>query len=200
MKRILALLLTLSLLLPVTAVQTRVNGGTVNNGPVQAMQYLGSTSLPVTAATSSIVTFSPRDEITFIIRIASYPGGADIAALRFNSDSTANYWDRHITFAPAGATGADVPTPNSTMIRVAGNAVTTGRIVQIVCSNFATRPKACFISVLTATGAPATVGTLDIGGGEYDNVTNQITSVQLVTSGGLTMGPGTGVQVYGRNF
>lgn len=199
MKRLLSLLLGLSLIFPISAVQTRVNGGTVNNGPIQAMQLLGSAAMPAPAATSAVVTFSPRDEVVFVVRITGY-GGADIASLRFNGDSTANYWDRHITFAPAGATGVDVPTPSTTLIRIAGNAVTTGRTAWVLCNNLATKPKACTITQLTSTGVAATVGTLDIGGGEWENTTNQITSVQLVTAAGQTMGTNSGIQVYGRNF
>lgn len=164
------------------------------------MERLGSTRLTASAQATAVVTIPAREQLYILINIAGYSGG-DIASLRFNGDTGTNYWSRHITFASGAATGVDNPTPSATLLRLAGNAVTQGRSVSCSIMNLATVSKAVGIShIQTNTGAAATVGVLNIGGGEWVNTTAQITTIQMLTAGGsITMPAGTGFTVYGSN-
>jgi hypothetical protein len=164
------------------------------------MEFLGSTRMSASAVGTAVVTIPAREQLLVICNIAGYSGG-DIASLRFNGDTGANYWSRHLTCAPGATTLTDNPTASATLFRLAGNAVTQGRSVSCSIMNLATISKSIGIGHLqTNTGAAATIGTLDWGGGEWVNTTAQITSVQMLTAGGtITMPAGTGFSVYGVN-
>lgn len=159
--------------------------------------FLGSTILAASAANTAVVTIPAYTELLITVNISSYPGGADIASLRFNADSAANYWDRHLTVAAAGVAFTNVQNASTTLIRLAGATATTGRVAVCNFMNQTTRSKVGTIQVQTLTGAAATVGIMDFGSGEWVNTTAQITSVQMLTAGGLTMGTGSGFSVFG---
>lgn len=163
-------------------------------------EKLGSIRLSSSAVTTGVLTIPAREQLYLLINIAGYSGG-DIASLRFNGDTGANYWSRHITWASGGTTATDNPTASATLLRLAGNAVTQGRSVSCSIMNLANVSKAVGIShIQTNTGAAGTVGVLNIGGGEWVNTTAQITSIEMRTAGGsITMPAGTGFTVYGSN-
>jgi hypothetical protein len=163
------------------------------------MERLGSLRLTGSAATTGVLTIPPREQLFLLVNIAGYSGG-DIASLRFNADTAANYWDRHLMSATGVATFTNAQNASSTLIRLAGNAVTRGRTVQVSIMNLATASKPVAMSVCTLTGAAATVGDSDVGWGEWVNTTAQITSIEMRTAGGsITMPAGTGFTVYGSN-
>jgi hypothetical protein len=167
------------------------------------MERLGSIRLSSSAVTTGVLTIPAREQLFLLCNIAGYSGGGDIASLRFNGDTGTNYWDRHIT-SVSGATPpvfVNVQTASTTLLRLAGNAVTTGRSVSVSIMNLATVSKAVGIShIQTASGSAATVGGLDIGGGEWVNTSAQITSIEMRTAGGsVTMPAGTGFTVFGCN-
>lgn len=176
-----------------------LNAASVVLGGLPGLDFLGSVSCAATCSSTSVLTFSPRSVLVFLIDIASYPS-ADIGSIRFNNDSAANYWDRHLTTAAGGTVATDVPNASTTLIRLAGNAVNQGRSAIVVCMNLPTRSKSCSINIQTLTGAAATVGLLDYGAGEWVNTTVQISSVQLIVSGAGTMGAGSGIAVFGKSF
>jgi hypothetical protein len=151
------------------------------------------------AASSAVVTIPAREQLMLLINISGY-GGGDIASLRFNGDSGTNYWDRHITSIQGGVALVNTQTISTTLLRLAGNSVSTGRIVSCSIMNIANVSKTVGISHLqTGTAAAGTAGTLDFGGGEWVNTSAQITTIQLITAGGQNLSIGTGFTVFGCN-
>lgn len=165
------------------------------------MERLGSIRLSSSAVTTGVLTIPAREQLFLLCNIAGYSGGGDIASLRFNGDTGTNYWDRHITSVQGGVVLVNTQNASTSLIRLAGNAVTTGRSVTVSIMNLASVSKSVGIShVQTNTGAAATVGGLDIGGGEWVNTSAQITSIEMRTAGGsVTMPAGTGFTVFGSN-
>lgn len=157
--------------------------------------FLGSSQ---SCSSGCTVTIPARDVLMIVARIAGY-GGSDIASIQFNADAGAHYWDRHVTFAAGTTTATNVQTLSTTLIRLAGNAVTTGRIVEMTCSNLSGVDKSCEIHTQTGTNSAGTAGLLDIGGAEWASST-QVTSVKLTTAGGQTLSAGSGIAIFGRNM
>jgi hypothetical protein len=167
--------------------------------PARGMEFLGSLRLSGSAVTTGVLTIAPREQLLILCNIAGYSGG-DIASLRFNGDTAANYWDRHLSSQKTTTTWTNTETASTTLIRLAANGVTQGRTVQVSIMNIANVSKPVSMTVCTLTGAPATVGLIDIGWGEWVNTSAQITSVEMRTAGGsITMPAGTGFTVYGVN-
>lgn len=164
------------------------------------MEKLGSIRLSASAVTTGVLTIPAREQLYLLINIAGYSGG-DIASLRFNGDTGANYWSRHITSAAAGVTLVNNESVSQTLLRLAGNTSTQGRSVSCSILNLATVSKAVGIShIQTNTGAAGTAGLLNFGGGEWVNTSAQITSIEMRTAGGsITMPAGTGFTVFGCN-
>ena len=169
--------------------------------PPPGLEVLGSIRLGSSAVSTGVLTIPAREYLFLIINIAGYSGG-DIASLRFNGDSGANYWDRHITYAAGTTTATNVQNLSTTLIRLAGNNTTQGRVVTASIMNLSNVTKAVGISHLqTLTGAAGTGGVLNIGGGEWANTSAQITSIEMRTAGGsITMPAGTGFKVFGANL
>jgi hypothetical protein len=170
------------------------------------LRLAGSTKLAAAATTTSVLTIDPFDMLWITYSVTGY-GAADIAAFRFGGtggavDSAANYWDRHMQSAAGGTTFTNTQTASSTMIRVAAATATTGRVGSITVQNFATIAKIASFSnsPITQTANAATVGVVQLGGGQWTNTTQQIVSVQMVTAGGQTLSAGTGFAVWGLNF
>lgn len=175
------------------------------------LDYLGSTKLSAAAHETSnlTLTYPPgsgvaatRDFLWIFVRIVSYGGSpdplGDIGSLRFNGDSGANYWSLHATFL-SGA-WSDFPQANASLIRLASTPSRLSRNVMATVNNFATRGKTVNIKNQTGTADPNTVGVMNLGGGEWVNLVDQISSVQLVDAGSNNMGSGSGFIVLGKNF
>ena len=164
------------------------------------MERLGSVKLTSSAVTTGAVTIPPRDILHLLVSIAGYSGG-DIASLRFNGDTAGNYWSRHITYATGGVTATDAPNAAASLIRLAGNTTTQARIITCSILNLANVTKSVGISHLQTNTGSTAVGILNIGGGEWNNTSAQITSIEMRTAGGsITMPAGTGFVVFGANM
>jgi hypothetical protein len=160
---------------------------------------LGSVKLLTTAATSSVLTFAAYDELTVQILITAY-GGSDVASLRFNGDTGTNYWTRYITCNAGAVVLADVPNPADTMIQ-SGAPTANGRSVEMVITNPLAKSKVITVSTQFGNGNTTVSGQINLGGvGEWINTTAQITSMQMLTKAGNTMGAGSGFVVFGRNL
>jgi hypothetical protein len=164
-------------------------------------ERLGSIRLSSSAVTTGVLTIPAREQLFLLINITGYSGGGDIASLRFNGDTGTNYWDRHLICAQGATTFTNAQNASTTLIRLAAAATTQARSVTVAIMNLASVSKSVGIShVQTNTGAAATVGGLDVGGGEWVNTSAQITSIEMRTAGGsVTMPAGTGFTVYGSN-
>ena len=176
-----------------------------------SMDFLGSSILSAGANSTPdlTLTYPPgsgiaatRDLLIVLVRVASYGGSpdatGDIASLRFNGDSGANYWSRHLHYT-LGA-WIDEPLPSQTLIRLAETNSRLSRNVYVQINNLATRGKTCNIKNQTGTADAAVVGSVNVAGGEWVNLVDQITSIQLINQGANNMGAGTGFMVFGKNF
>lgn len=160
--------------------------------------FLGSTFTNASATSTSVLSFSAREQLEFKIIIAGY-GGSDVAALRFNADSGANYWTRWMDSTTGLTSWATNQKVSQTFFLVAAVSSTVEREVTIDCSNHTSFNKLCTGVELTDTGSAATAGTADLGWGEYFTVASQINSVQVITSGGQTLNASTSIEVFGKN-
>jgi hypothetical protein len=181
-------------------VSRKVTGAQVRSS--WALDYLGSTKLLSAAHETSVVNIEARDFLWIFVRVASYGGTpdatGDIASLRFNGDGGANYWTQHLYFT--AGTWNEVPNASTTLIRLAETNSRLSRNVFCTVNNLATRGKTVNIKNQTGTADSAVVGSINVGGGEWVNLTDQITSVQLINAGSNNMGTGSGVIIWGKNF
>lgn len=165
------------------------------------MERLGSVKLASNAATTGALTIPARDFLFLAINIVGYSSG-DIAALRFNGDNGSNYWDMHKLSALGATTWTNAQTVSTTLVRLAGNGVTDGRVVSVSIMNVLGTPKAVGISHLqtNTSSAAGTGGTIDAGGGCWVNTTAQVTSIEMRTAGGANLLAGSGFAVFGINL
>ena len=162
---------------------------------------LGATVLAGAAGTTAVVEFTPMDMLMVHYLVTGYGGAGDIASLRFNGDSGANYWDRHLHSVAGGATFANVVNVSTTLIRLAAVASTLQRSGIVQISNFRTTSKVCAIVNQTSTGAPGTSASLEaVGGGEWVNTAQQIRSITMITAAGANLNAGSGFAIFGCNL
>jgi hypothetical protein len=200
------------------ALQIPVNDAGVNEkatgsqlASAWGLDFLGSAVLASAAHETPNVTLTwppgsgiaaTRDFLWIFVRVASYGGSpdatGDIASLRFNADSGANYWTRHLYFT--AGTWNDVSLASTALIRLAPTNSRLSRNVFITINNLANRGKTCNIKNQTGTADATLVGEVNIAGGEWVNLVDQITSVQLIDQGSNNMGTGSGFIVLGKNF
>jgi len=141
------------------------------------------------------------DMLAIFYIVTGYGGGGDIAAFRFNNDSGANYWDRHVSCVTAGVTLTNVQTASSTMIRVGAAATQQGRSGIMQISNPRATAKIVSIFNQTGSGAAATVPVVElVSGGEWINTTSQINRVTMLTAAGGALNTGSGFAVFGCNI
>jgi hypothetical protein len=164
------------------------------------LEFLGSTQLGSAAATTATVTIPARDVLIVLVRVTGYAGGGDIASLRLNGDTGANYWSRYLSWAAGGTTVANNQNVSQTLARMFALAQTQGRNAIIGINNLTGATKVGNVNGQSGTGAAATAGTLEQGGFEWANTAAQITSIVMVTAGGANMNTGSGFAVYGRNL
>lgn len=150
-------------------------------------------------ATTGAITCTAAESFWCDVNITNYGGGGDIASFRFNADATAgNYHARHINFSNAAT-----PVLTSNNFTTGGNiqlgptAITVGRRVQVSCSNVSSSRKICIIRQQEEAAAQATLAQMELGYGEWFNTAAQITSIEMRTNAGQTMGIASSFLCYG---
>lgn len=168
---------------------------------VTGFEFLGSKFLGSAAVTTGALTIPARDFLFLMPRVMGYSGGGDIASLRFNADSGANYWSRYLSSAAGATTFSNNVNVSQALARMFATTTTLQRSALIGIINNAATSKVGNVSAQTSTGAAATSGIIETGGFEWINTTAQITSIEMLTSGGaVTMAAGSGFAVWGRNI
>lgn len=168
--------------------------------PNPGWELLGRDKFASSLAAGAVVPIEARDMLMIVVRVLGY-SGADIASLRFNGDTGANYRSRSESVAAGGVTFTDAPQASATLARLHPTTTTLQRVSQHIISNNLGTSKLGTISALTGSGSAATQSVNEWGGFEWVNTTAQITSVQLLTAGGsITMPAGTGMAIFGMNL
>jgi len=164
--------------------------------------FLGRTKLAASAHETAVVTIEPRDILWIQVYITAYGGTpdvtGDIGSLRFNGDTGNNYWTRHLYY-DAGAWN-DVVTASTSLIRLAPTNSRLSRNVLCTVNNQVNRSKTVNMKNQTGTNDATVAGQVNIAGGEWVNLTDRITSVQLVNAGSNNMITGTGFYIEGANL
>ena len=163
------------------------------------LEYLGSKVLTTGASTTGVLTIPSRDILVLCVRVTGYSGG-DIASLRFNGDSGANYWSRYLNAAAGGVTFTNNQNASQTLARLFALTTTLQRSAIIKITNNTTTSKLAVVNGLTGTGSAATAGFVEFGGFEWVNTTAKIKSVEMLTAGGQNLFTGTGFAVFGKNL
>jgi hypothetical protein len=156
------------------------------------------------AASTSIITIPPRHLLRITCIITGYTGNG-IASLRFGGtaaavDSGNNYNTRYLR-ANDGANNDfdDFSTTSTSMLRLGSTGVTSGRSVVVNMTNSTSKRKMAAIISATEAGGVGTAADIDWGQGMWANTSQQIISVQMVsTANNLTTG--TGFVVEGMNI
>lgn len=193
------------------------NGGVSQSVLASLMQaawgddFLGSTFLAAAGHETDVVTLTwppgsgipaTRKRLWIDVIIPSYGGSpdptGDIGSLRFNGDAGANYWSRHLEYF--SGVWNDFQSTGASLIRMAAENSRLSRNVSVSVNNIANRTKSCSIKNQTATNDPLVAGSVNIAGGEWVNLVDQIATVQLVNAGANNMGTGTGFIVRGRDL
>lgn len=209
LQAVLAFLLTHEFGVNEAGVSKKVTGAQL--AAAWGMDYLGGTSNLVAAHETAVVTLeyppgsgiaATRKKLEIHVFVPSYGGSpdptGDIASIRFNGDSGPNYWSHHATYISGAWTPTE--TPSATLIRMAPTQSRLSRNAVLEVNNFATRSKTVTFKNQTGTNDATLVGLLNIGGAEWVNAVDQITSVQLVNAGSNNMGAGAGFFVLGKDF
>ena len=164
--------------------------------------FLGRTKLAASAHETAVVTIEPRDILWIQVYITAYGGTpdvtGDIGSLRFNGDTGNNYWTRHLYY-DAGAWN-DVVTASTSLIRLAPTNSRLSRNVLCTVNNQDNRSKTVNMKNQTGTNDATVAGQVNIAGGEWVNLTDRITSVQLVNAGSNNLITGTGFYIEGANL
>jgi hypothetical protein len=180
----------------------------------EGYEFLGSTTMAATAATSATITFSARTYIRFIVWVAGY-SGSDIVSLRFGTgagvDTGQNYSDRNVHMATGSAsftwtecsatpnTASCGTATNRVRMRLASNAITLARLVTVDCINLSTTAKACKIDQMSSSASAATPSVFGNGSGVWANTAAQMTQVQMHANAGTNLNAGSFIQVFGHN-
>lgn len=140
---------------------------------------------------------NPQSIIWLEINITGY-GGSDVASLRFNSDSGANYWTRFMTAAQGTSALSNVENVADSLIRL-GPVTNKGRSALVRVTNFAGKPKVVNIINSIGSGLAGTASVITLAGaGEWVNSTDQIQTIDILTQGGtVTMLTGSSVALLG---
>ena len=182
-------------------------------GPVLGMQRVASTKLAGAAVTTGAITIPAFDVILLVCNVIGY-SGADVASLRFNADTAANYAYKHMYSVTDSTTAVTAVTATVSVVsNVSGvgdtsiplGALTSanGRTIHCWIQNQTAKSKPLTMLTATAVGSVTigAVGFADYGYGEWINTTAQITSIEMRTRGGvITLNAGSGFIVYGMNL
>jgi hypothetical protein len=164
----------------------------------QGLDYLGSTVLPVSAASSSTVTFTDqagnvvgKDYILCRGRITGY-APADIAMWVLDGDVAPALSSVNFCSSGCSAAAAGIPMGDA--------AITVGRITEIECTNVLNKNKLCNIRHGWESTSSIVFNSLALGYAQWFSTTAQITSVKLQTLGGNNMFSNSGFVCFGKNF
>lgn len=173
--------------------------------------YLGGTFLAASAHETDVVTLTyppgsgiaaTRKKLALYGFITAYGGTpdvtGDIGSIRFNGDSGANYWSHHATFISGAWTSTEQA--STSLIRAAPTVSRLSRNFVMEINNLATRSKTVTIKNQSGTNDASVVGLINIGGAEWVNTTDQISTVQLINAGANNMITGSGFFVLGKDF
>ncbi len=170
--------------------------GFTSSSPSSSWQILGRTQLTVAANATSILTIPPRTLLRLTAIVTGY-SGTGIASFRFGGtagavDSGNNYNTRFLRINSGASNNfTDVPTTTTNYLRMASQAVVLGRQYVANVTNFTTKRKMVSINTATEAGAVGTAANIDVGQGMWANTTQQIVSVQLIsTANNLSIGSG----------
>ncbi len=169
------------------------------NDPLLGWQMLGVGVLGSNANTLTAITIAARDEIMVVVRLVGYDT-ADTCALRFNGDTGTNYNSRHMSVAVAGTTWSNQFNSGDTMVKLAPSNSVRSRSFSMMIGNHATSYKQVAISSALGGSGATNEPIVSLSSGGWFNLADQITSVQLITTGANNMLTGTGIAIYGRNF
>jgi hypothetical protein len=170
-------------------------------GPLPTWTLIGTQKITASATSLGTISNIPAyDMLAVMVMITGY-SGSDIASLRFNGDTAANYSSRYISYATNSTTGTNNFTSGATLIRL-GIATNKGRSAFALINNPATVSKVVSVHTQIGSGAATTEYLVTTeGGGEWNNTSSQINSIQVLTAGGsVTMNAGSGFAVFGFNF
>ena len=159
-------------------------------------QILGRTQLTVAANATSILTIPPRTLLRLTAIVTGYSGNG-IASFRFGGtagavDSGNNYNTRFIRMNAGSKNNfTDAPQTSTSYLRMASRNRVLGRQYVANVTNFTTKRKMVSIDTATEAGSAGTAASLDVGQGMWANTTQQIISVQLIsTANNLSIGSG----------
>lgn len=163
-------------------------------------EYIAGAKLGSNAASTGVITLPKTFEFLELRILIEGFSSADIAALQFNSDTSNNYWCRHLTVAAGGTTHTNTQTASTSRIRLSQANITAPQVVVVWIMNQAAISKAMIIETQTATANAGTVGIIDHGAGEWVNTSAQITSVNLLCVGANNLLAGSGIEIFGRDL
>lgn len=168
----------------------------ISNGPCDSWQILGRTQLTVAANATSILTIPARTLLRVICIVTGYSGNG-IASLRFGGtagavDSGNNYNTRFIRMNSGASNNfTDVPQTSTNFLRLASQNIVLGRQYVANITNYSTVRKMVSISTASEAGGVGTAANLDVGQGMWANTTQQIVSIQMIsTANNLNIGSG----------
>ncbi len=170
--------------------------GFISSTPSSSWQILGRTQLTVAANATSILTIPARTLLRLTAIVTGY-SGSGIASFRFGGtagavDSGNNYNTRFIRMnSGANNNFTDAPTTSTNYLRMASQNIVLGRQYVANVTNIATVRKMVSINTASEAGAVGTAANIDVGQGMWANTTQQIVSVQLIsTANNLLIGSG----------
>lgn len=163
----------------------------------RGFEYLGGAELLTANAVIGSVFIDPRSLLIITGRVVS-TSLTGILALRFNDDEGTNYWHRNMSAGLGSATFSNTGTPSATMLNLSRLTGTLGRTFFAVVMNSPGKTHPCAHNQYEVTGAAATVGELEFGGGEWAS-TDTIINVQLRNTGTGTFAADSGFAVFGKD-
>jgi len=163
------------------------------------IEFLGSTSMTAAGTQTSNLAIAAREILLLIAHILSLPINADIS-LRFNADTSANYWGRLLTVT-SGATWTNNQQVNQTALPILIDSLSyfDYSILAVILNRADKTKVVCSRAFQGGSGNDNPTSTrLFFDGGEWINTTQQITSIQMIAS--QNMAANSGFAVWGKNF
>lgn len=157
-----------------------------------SFKKIGETILVGTAATLSVTSFTPVNELLIMANITGFAGSADGIALQFNADTGANYGYRA---SLNGANDTASGSQTKVLIGIAGSQQTAPSTFMLHMSNPALYNKVGTWNFMEGDGGSS--GSRIDGGFVWNNNTNQVITVSLFGNGGVSLSTGSRLTIYG---